>query len=299
MKKSTHQCPVDVLNPDYARPHPNADNLLIYPVSDGVVVHKDLLGKLVAWIQPDQVYEGKRVKVKSIRGVDSYGFFVPAPEGLQPGDDASEILKVTRFDDEAPAIGTEHGPSCPTGPEKYDVGAGFKDCIVEGEPIIVTEKLDGSNCRVVYWEGRHWVKSRKLWVDENTPNVFWPAIRQCERVLQFTRTLPGMVVFGEVFGKTNRIKYGPNQFKAYDVLGSYSQKFQDRDFLYTVSSLPWPHWERLEGWTWEDLRALRSGPSWENPNVIREGIVITPVCERWHPRYGRHIMKLVNPEFLR
>jgi hypothetical protein len=33
-------------------------------------------------------------------------------------------------------------------------------------------------------------------------------------------------------------------------------------------------------------------------DVIREGVVVKPLIERWDPRYGRLVLKCVNPDFL-
>ena len=111
MNKSTHQA---LVIPLIIEDHPNSVKLGI--VRNGgytIVINKeDWVGrnKEVCHILPDSIVQlsrpefkwldkgdGKKehiVKPVRLRGVISYGFLVPAPKGLNIGDDAADILGI-------------------------------------------------------------------------------------------------------------------------------------------------------------------------------------------------------------
>jgi RNA ligase (TIGR02306 family) len=196
-----------------------------------------------------------RIKARRLRGVVSYGLLVPAPAEAELGEDWAPRLGVTRYEPPEPGEGgggskfliggeEESPPDCPTGPNKYDVEAfeRYHDVFAEGEPVFLSEKLDGANARFVFWGGRFYVKTRNRWV-KRTPDYSHVTVEylvekgmpedkaaaiadgladaagQGQRLLavaleampqlqEYLRNNPGTVVFGEVYGNTNRLKYG-------------------------------------------------------------------------------------------
>lgn len=210
--KSTHVVETFILGP--LRPHPAADTLSLATISDTDFSYvaktadwADKVGRLVCWVPPDSVVDLKRpefnfldkprVRAKKLRGIVSYGLLVLAPEGLKPGDNAAEALGVEHYDAEVAAIenkgdkksGVNMAPgeagSAPDGHYPvYDVDSGLKwarKVFVEGEPVVVTEKIHGANSRYVFvlhqqegpvvqdiFIGQQFCGSRNMWKREFT-----------------------------------------------------------------------------------------------------------------------------------
>ena len=127
-------------------------------------------------------------------------------------------------------------------------------------------------------------------------------------------------LFGEVFGDVQDLKYGhkPGEisYGLFDVLlqtkGSVVDGVPTGPVYYYVNAKNLPQlatqqlglptlpiivagkWADVE----RDLPYFTSGRSLIAPSQIREGIVIRPAIERWHPRYGRIIAKSVSPAYL-
>jgi RNA ligase (TIGR02306 family) len=284
--KSTHRAEVVPVAMD---PHPNADTLSVVKVwgYEVVVKSSDWAGiNKAVYVVPDSVVDVRRpefaflaqdakgdmtarIKARRLRGVVSYGLLVPAPSDANVGEDWSPRLGVTRYEPPEPGDGgggskfliggeEESPPDCPTGPNKYDVEAfeRYHDVFAEGEPVFLSEKLDGANARFVFWGGRFYVKSRNRWV-KRTPdyshvtvehlvekgmpadkavaivdglkskpvqvNGFWRTMEQCAPIAEYLRNNPGTVVFGESYGSSGRLKYGlvgGSRFAAFDVYRS-------------------------------------------------------------------------------
>src|SRR5262249_25793278 len=117
-----------------------------------------------------------RIKAQKFRGVVSFGLLVPAPAGAQIGDDVAELLGVEHY--EPPLAGesgkkelfTSGGVADTPGvyPTKDDVVAfrRYHTLFTPGEPVVVTEKLDGANARYVWADGRMHCGSRTEWKKE-------------------------------------------------------------------------------------------------------------------------------------
>lgn len=362
---STHEALVFRI--DAVHPHPNADSLEIvkfyeYPC----VVQKGMWksGDLAVFVPDDTIVDIRRpefsflsgkakadgtVRIKPIRlrGEWSQGLVIAPPEGAKEGDDTFAHFGLTHYDPEEPAVrankvkgnnplsGSEEDPEAPnilTGPTKYDIEnlQRYPNLFEEGEPVIVTEKVDGSNVRYVYHDGRYWVRSRNRWVkrkadyshitrdfllDKGVPpedvdvkleyvqrklanpgiNSFWKALEKHEALLKFLRDNPGVTVFGEVYGTNGKIHYeqGPESFVLFDVFDK--DRWRDRS--------QWP--EELEHlwvpqlhyghvrYNYTEIRALASGPSILSPKArFREGIVVTPVENR-RVDFGRGKNRLI------
>jgi RNA ligase (TIGR02306 family) len=298
-----------------------------------------------------------RIKAKKLRGVVSYGLVIPAPADASEGDNLFERYGLSRYEpEEAGGQKTFLGGEEEAGPEGlqlpgvYDVdsferyaNAVFSD----GEPVIVTEKLDGSNVSAVWWGDRLWVKSRKRWVRRTpdyshltldsllaqglheekateiiervrsrpaTANAFWQGIEANQRLIEFLKLNPGTFVFGELFGNTNRIKYGlpdTNRFLAFDLYRD--GRFLSLDEVRSTSFLGYGHWVpcfnrllesgQVEGipFDFATIQRMAEGHTLiedAKPKTIRYGVVVRPLLERWDHRVGRVQLKVVSPTFL-
>jgi len=232
----------------------------VYVVPDSVV---DTTRPEFGFLAPQADSDGlARIRArKFLKKYVSYGLLVPAPADAVVGEDWAERLGVKRYDADDPTagghkkrgftIGGEHepGPDLLTGPDYYDVDAlrSNMTLIDAGTPVFVQEKLDGSNYRVVFHDGRYWVKSRNCWVRRNpnydhvtreyleanmklqdgTPNVdgvnrvlaeiekkkgrvagIWEFFEKQTELWTFLAANPGTTVYGEVYGNTHQVKYG-------------------------------------------------------------------------------------------
>ena len=280
---STHE--VKVIKITEVSKHPNADSLEIYKIGSYDYQYVGKIGQfpvgsLAAWVDVDSLVplarpefafldDGKgkthiRITVRRFRGELSYGLLVPAPEGSQEDDNVMEQLEVLHYDPEI------HGGTGPTGfkggmsasgPDLpapvYDL-ENFKklhELFNEGENVILTEKLNGSNCRYVFDGEKLHVGSHRTWkmkpgtfiktieyldnttglsVTEETgipvtkdifapESSFWKALEQNPWIEPWCRTHPGMVLYGEVYNvQGTKFTYGKKQgevgFAAFDIL---------------------------------------------------------------------------------
>ena len=228
-------------------------------------------------------------------------------------------------------------PDLDTGPDKYDVDAWerYKDRFTDGELCFMQEKLDGTNVRAVWWKGRLHVKSRNRWL-RRTPdyshvtveylvsqgmgeaaaavmvaklqikqqcgavNSYWEVIERTPGLVEWLQKNEGTVIYGEIYGTTNRIKYGENRFAAFDVYRDGAFLRPD-DFLravagngFRIAPAYWMPYSDVR------VRMSREGPTNVDhapPKTLKEGIVIRPAENRYDPKIGRVILKAINPDF--
>ncbi len=327
--KSTHK--VEVV-PVVLETHPNAQALSIVRIfgytvcvrtSDWLNIDK------AAYIVPDSLVPLERaefaflkndkkplekyahVKVKKLRGVVSQGLLVPAPEGSAVGDDVAEQLGVTRYNPPEEPLSTR-GDTV-KGPEffvpKYDVDSAHRYaemCFIEGEPICITEKIHGANGRWVFSNGQIFAGSRSEWKKYDPNNIWWKALLKYPEVVQWLIYHPSTVLFGEVYGNVQDLKYGHEKGEVsialFDIMrqdGSFvdADEFQVGDTWY----LPWVPFinEDAPIYYSKDIFSLAEGQSLiPGANHMREGIVIKPWKERYHDKVGRVCLKIVSNTFL-
>ena len=300
-------------------PHPNADSLSvvrIYGFTCCVRTEDWKDGDLGAYIQPDSIVdtqrpefaflgEHKRIKVKRLRGVISMGLLVKAPEGMEEGEDAAEALGVTHYEPPLQSCGTggeaEPAPRGIFAP-KYDVESMYRyaELFHDGEEVVATEKIHGANARFVYHQERMWAGSRSEWKAYNASNLWWSALKQNSWLEQFCGEHPELVVYGEVFGNVQSLKYG---------CGSGEYKIAVFDVLRETE---WVGYDELRTWDklqlvpliyrgkfdLESLKGMAEGPSTiPGANHTREGIVVKPMIERYD-MIGRVQLKLVSNSYL-
>jgi RNA ligase (TIGR02306 family) len=272
-----------------------------------------------------------RITVKKLRGVISMGMLLPAPEGSKIGDDVAEIMGITHYeaptkdeiegsrrhagDDVAPAPPMIYAPM-------YDVESVYKyaDCFEAGEPVYVSEKLDGQNARYVSTLGPEYkdvspagaikhcsdytfhAGSRKEWKKKEGNSNWWKVMETHPWIQEWMITNPERVLYGEVFGWVAPLQYGAKQgqlfFRAFDILDGM-EYIDAEQFIAEV-----PEEQRAPSFgvmpfDFEKLQALADGPSLiKGANHMREGIVIKPLKERKHWKLGRVMLKMVSNAYL-
>jgi len=163
------------------------------------------------------------------------------------------------------------------------------------------------NARFVWTEDRIWAGSRTNWKAEDEKNLWWQALKQNPWIEEWCKRNEGFVVYGEVFGQVQNLKYGskPGQvmFRAFDIL--HHDRWMDYDEARNKARM-YSRWNADLMWVPEVYRGpfdeealaeLALGDS-SLADHMREGIVVQPVKERRDPDLGRVQLKIVSPRYL-
>ncbi len=300
-------------------PHPNADTLSIVKVFDYAVCVRtaDWQDKTMgAYIPPDSVVpnnekfaflDGKtRIKVRKLRGVVSMGLLVPAPAGSVVGDDVTELLGVTHY--EPPLQNAKTGGEVESPPQgiaapAYDVEnmLRFASLFQENEPVHVTEKIHGANSRYVFHDNRMWCGSKNEWKKQDDENLWWRALSQNPWLENYCRNNAGDVVYAEVFGSVQSLRYGLKpgiyQIRVFDILRN--GKFLSVDTLLAIPDIKLVPSLGIHPFDLEKLKVMAEGNSLiEGANHIREGVVVRPMTERYTNEIGRLQLKIISNAYL-
>lgn len=309
-------------------PHPNADRLEVAKVRGWYcVVQKGLYksGDLAVYVPLDAVlpdpliaaagiekYYRKYLRTQKLRGIVSQGLVIPmslvkdtGERPLDEGDDVTGILGLTKYDPPIPVhmAGQIRSPHAMF--SKYTEIENYKNypnSIPDGELVVATEKVHGSNFRAGKFDGELHVGSHNLSLKEDEFNLYW----RSARLLNLKDHLQeGQVVFGEVYGAgVQDLAYGK---KPGDISVALFDLFQDgrylshakfTSFLLHSGLLDFAAPVVYVGEMGPDIVKMASGDSILCPGQIREGIVVRPMEERWDMNTGRVILKMVSDEYL-
>lgn len=257
-----------------------------------------------------------RLRAARLRGRFSQGLLVPAPRGLPHGIPVAEHFGVSYHTDEPDEVAPNAGArrAKPQAFPIYGVDSLKKAprLFEEGEPVVITEKIHGSNVRF------GWVRRRLLglpvgWrflvgshrvIKGAGGNHFygedvWLDAAERFRLAEKTRTYKGHIFYGEIFGHTGLGKKiqdltyglaperGPGLI-VFDV--SYGGKWLDYDAFRNVAadveldSAPLLYRGPYQG----DLPVLHAEGLSTFPGAekqIREGCVVASVCGARKAKY--------------
>lgn len=320
MTKSTHR--VEVV-PVCLEPHPNAQALSIvhiwgYSVCVRTADWQD--GALGAYIVPDSVVDTTRpefaflgdhprIRVKRLRGTLSQGLLIPAPPGAQAGDDVAELLGVQRYEPpENACTGGDNEPSPVAWAPSYDVESWhrYKHLLRDGEPVVATEKVHGTSARYLYADGRMYCGSRTAWKKESDKSAWWKALRRHPEIATFCTANPECVLYGEVYGQVQDLRYGagPGEvfFRGFDVWQRDRWLDWEEAQARAAVSLPWVPALYTGPYNGDQLVGLAEGGSVVAAALgeqnLREGIVVKPMRERTDLEIGRVQLKIVSNAYL-
>lgn len=250
----------------------------------------------------------RTIKAKRIRSVYSEGLIVPAPPGLSEGDSIIEHFGLTKreYEEELPErfdAGNEVAPKTFT-LSKYDLDGMAKYGYVfeEGEPVLITEKIEGENCTFIYTEDRLWVRSRNWFKRESEDSRWWDLPHRLNMVEKL-KNFPDLAIWFELYGSVRGWKYDceviDNKIErkgiVFDIWDIKAKRFLEwKDVEVIAQAIEMPTVPILYQGPWKidrSLHELAEGTSTIGA-CVREGMVVRSVPEKWHDKLGRKIIKL-------
>ncbi len=258
--------------------HPNADKLDIAIVNGWQCVterDKYKVGDLIIFIPPETIYENQKIKCKRIRGEMSFGLIVDNTNNWPLGYECSKELNVTKIPDPEPREGDiiAHDSRFHRYTDIENI-KNFPVMFEPGEPVIVTEKIDGSNCRIGLFDGVRFGGSHNY--NRAPESKYWLPWKNDKIANAISE---GMIVFGELL---------KGKFYVFDasIQGRYMD-YEDLVPLFKDNMVP------LLGTHPYDLKNLQEIAN----SRPMEGIIIRPLHERIN-KHDRVIAKLFNDEYL-
>lgn len=189
----------------------------------------------------------------------------------------------------------------------YDVDAlkNYGNTFIEGEEVIVTEKIHGSNARYIFLDGIMYAGSRTLWKAPSSNCIWRKVLKANPWIEEWCRAHEGYVLWGEVTPTQGGYEYGSKepQFFVFDVRTPEGKWLDESttEGLDILSNLYGQSVPRLyKGpFNLEKIKELVDGPSTiKGATNIREGVVIKTLPERHVHGLGRAQLKVVSLEFL-
>ena len=339
---------VEVTQINDVRPHSNADALELATVGgwqmcvkkgmykdgdpivyfeQGTVLPREVADRLgvTAYLSEKTDINGDRVLVihrVRLRGEPSFGLVIAPEPGMVIGEDVADVYGATKF---FPPVRTTAGDAVandPRFPAYTDMEnmRSYPTVLGDGEEVVVTEKVHGTNCRVgfvtdlVNGERQRMLMAgsrtlrRKQPLDTETAhaNTYWypTTLPSVENLLQdlFDQGHNQAVLYGEVYGSgIQSYTYGQKQiaFRAFDLM--IDGRFVDyADFValcakYAVEIVPLVY---RGGFTLSTIKQLSEGKSLVGGAHGREGVVVKPVHERQDSKIGRVILKYIGDAYL-
>lgn len=322
---STHS--VRIIEIGEVRAHDNAERLEIVPIGGWqAVVKKGQFkpGDPAVYVEPDYTVpttrpefaflakEGKlrhRLKAVRLRGVLSFGLLIHVPDDLAGraiGDDVMIELGIERYEPPVAMAGADELPvdQWPAAyAPKFDVEslANFPGMIEDGETVLVTEKIHGANARYFFDGATFFLGSRTRWLKPDVAHHWRRAVDGDPAIEAWCRAHPGVVLYGEVYGAVQSLKYGQNPgyvgfaaFAAND-RGEWLDTLTliDDDSIRTAPLLyRGPFSRDVLGLAEQDSAVSGAGPG-----HMREGLVIVPERERYDPKIGRVALKHISHRY--
>lgn len=338
--------------------HPNADKLEIAQVKGWkVIVQKDTFhkGDKCVYFPPDSVMplvladrlgitkylkqlpkqidgnrpDSLRVAAARLRGEASFGTIMPCenPDWVV-GQDVKDHYGITKWEPPQKCVDGDAERPHPAFHGYTDIEniRNFPSIIKEGEEVVFTEKLHGSNLRLglirdnnedgtmtfSFMAGSHGVR-RKEFNEKGIRSMFWGFFN--ENIKNLLETISAnthnVIIFFEIHGlgvQDMAYGLGGKTIRAFDIAvnGKYldftekMKRFQD----FHIPTAPVLY---VGPFNWSTMESFTSGPTTlckpEEAGKFkgREGIVITPIHERYDfdlGGSGRVILKSINPDYL-
>jgi RNA ligase (TIGR02306 family) len=334
--------------------HKNSDNLDLVLVDGWQVVVRRCsfkVGDLVVYLEPGVVvseqfadalevtkYLDKKTDINGdkvlvvgkikLRGEPSFGLLIHAEDGFNLNDDIGDMYPFSKF--EPPVKNTffkgDAAPEVPAFNRYTDIEnmRNYPDVFVEGEMVVVSEKVHGTNSRIGYITDndgklRHLAGSRRVirkspeeevnQIDYYVVGTYWEpfAIEGVRQYLEACKLLghKNIILYGEIFGcgiqkwDYDRQKH---DYVCFDIC--VDGVFLNHNSLSTLCSafgIPMAPVLYCGPFDIETIRRLSNGPTVVGGSGAkhgREGVVVRPYNEATNPKISRKILKYVGDDFL-
>ncbi|PSB03865.1 RNA ligase family protein [Merismopedia glauca] len=316
---------VEVVQIETINKHPNADRLEIATLQGmayQVITASGNLksGDLAFYFPIDSVipeayldefgirsYYSKKLRAAKLRGIFSEGLLIPVGEKFTCtiGDDYTEHFGVTKYEYPIPqsmggnvenAIAHRQFPS----PEHLKR---YPDVLIEGEEIVITEKIHGTNFTV--WmdkEGIPHIGSHNYFWKNDETNKNSVYIRAYQENVALQKLPANVQVFGEVYGVQD-IKYGLNNGKIGLALFAVRQgqtflNYSDFVAFCEEFNLPRVPVLYIGKYSWDAVSQFNNADSVLYPKCLMEGVIVQPIIERTDRHIGRVALKLLSDRYL-
>lgn len=254
----------------------------------------------------------RRIKAKRLRGIFSMGLLIPVPPELADcpvGSNVMEALGIKKYE---PPIELGIAGECERDRgfmPHYDLEPirKYGAVLIDGEEVVVTEKLHGTNARFCFHEGRLWVGSHNQIKKESDTNLYWVAAKK-HNLSERLSAAPGLVIFGEIYGWVQAYRYfatgqGQIDLACFDVYDINKGVYLDYDDACKIlDELNLPRVPLLYRGPWKGMEHIspyaEGQTTIQHANNLREGIVVRPIKERFDQRCGRVVLKLHGQGYL-
>jgi RNA ligase (TIGR02306 family) len=310
MTTETH---VVYFQPDLVLPHALAEDL-------GVTQYLKGLGKNYP---NNQLWAG-RVGVARLRSVPSYGILARVrPDWESNLDNLAEYLGVDKYDppEKVSAGDSERDSAFFSRYTDIENLQNFPDSFVVGEPVIVTEKIHGTNVRLGYcpesdgkdykWmAGSHGLRRREELPESDKVSLYWqpfkwvPTLKDMIDAIRAHYNVASVVVYGEIFGSgvqdlTYGLKNSEKGFRVFDI--SINNQYLDAPDLAKwciTFDVPMVNVLYHGPFRWDLMEQMAEGnTTMEGSTNVREGIVIRPEMD-CVDAYGRKVRKMIGFGYL-
>lgn len=189
----------------------------------------------------------------------------------------------------------------------------FKDLFRSGPPPVVDadaqEFLVGSHNKIRFAKADAEIANDLYWRAALKYNLKEAAIKMAEMVSMVegkdALAPHNIVIYAEIIGPGIQkgyeygIEQGDIEIRVFDI--SFRGQFlswNDVKFLCMDNKLP--HAEEVYNGPWklDVVNLAEETDEYSGKRYTREGVVIKPTKERWHPKCGRIIFKAINPKYL-
>lgn len=248
-----------------------------------------------------------------LRGEPSFGLVLPAAMGT---DLLGLTQGVVKFNPPAKNLAGDAVDAHPMFPKYTEIEnlRTYSDLLIDGEQVVISEKLNGTNCRVGFVRGddgaaEYFAGSRQLQrkrPERLEDSTYWfPLALESVQGLLNLLTVVGhqqAILYGEVHGAgIQAYQYNEKRkaFRAFDLM--IDGKFVDYEvFKYYCNTfnVPMVPIDYVGPYSLDKVRELSETPSQLGNPQGREGVVVKPVYERNDPIIGRVILKYVADSYL-
>ena len=264
------------------------------------------------------------IKAKKIRGTYSQGMLIPNPlpvNWLHPietiGASIVEQVGLKKWEEQEeenlPGLKRTRGTNAEKAPQgwaipHYDIDGirKYVACLQEGEQIVLTEKIHGSNAGFSHDGTRLWVKSRNFYKKQDEDDMWWDVALRYDLAAKLGQH-PGLVFFGEVYGQVKGFRYDTviaegrlmTRIRFFDVFDTKKMRYLDYDDrVRIITELGLDTVPELYRGVWqgkEKMYPFAEGLTTLGGKHIREGWVLNTLHERYEPRLdSRMQVKLVG-----